>query len=172
MSKEQKDKRFYLSFEGPFNMRIISSSGRYFIENLSDAYETRISLYRVFIEICQNVALYSAERFRQSNNNTLGIGRFVVEEKEDGYVCSTSNAIQTEHREKLSKYCEDLNKSNTDELINLKSTLRHQSSLVATGAHIGLISIKLYSKNQLKYDFLKSSDDDISFNISAFISKS
>jgi len=170
MSKELENKRFYMSFEGPFNMRIISSAGRYFIENLSDAYETRISLYRVFIEICQNVALYSAERFRQSNNNTLGIGKFVIEEKEDGYICSTSNVIQPEHQDKLCKYCEDLNNSNTDELINLKSTLRHQSSLVATGAHIGLISIKLYSKNRLNYYFQKS--QNTIFNISAFISKS
>lgn len=170
MISEDNKLTLVFSYEGPFNMRIISSLGKYLAEYLETGFETRMSLYRVFIEICQNVALYSINRINQDNNSTVGIGKVLIESDQNYYYCTTQNAIQDDHAKILKNYCEEINSLETNDLIKFKEKLRRESSIRDNGAHIGLISIRLFSKNKLKIVFDKINNQSV-FIITSLIEK-
>jgi hypothetical protein len=151
-------------------MRIISSLGKYLAEYLDSSFEVRMSLYRVFIEISQNVALYSTERVKQEFDNTVGVGKVAIEYDDSHYYCTTQNEIKPEHINTLRDNCKQINDTAPNDLNKLKEKLRRESSIKDNGAHIGLISIRLFSKSPLSVSF-----DEINgktyFTISSIISK-
>ncbi|MCX7985818.1 MAG: SiaB family protein kinase [Bacteroidales bacterium] len=169
MNANATDKKIVFSYEGPFNMRIISSLGKYLAEYLDASFETRMSLYRVFIEISQNVALYSEDRVKQELDNTVGVGKVHIETDGKSYFCTTKNRIRPEHGDILINYCQRINEATTNDLIKLKEKLRRESSIKDNGAHIGLISIRLFSKNLLDVSITKENDNTY-FTISSIIS--
>ncbi len=168
MSKFESEKKIVFSYEGPFNMRIISSLGKYLAEYLDASFETRMSLYRVFIEICQNVALYSVDRVKQELDNTIGVGKVTIETDGKNFYCSTTNKILPEHADTLKNYCQQINEASINDLIKLKEKLRRESSIKDNGAHIGLISIRLFSKNPLTVE-INQENNNIYFTISSMI---
>jgi hypothetical protein len=161
------------SFEGPFNMRIISTLGKYLTDYLDTSFETRMCMYRVFIEICQNVALYALDRVFENKKNTVGYGKLILTEDENQLTCYTINKILDAHSIILKQNCDNINRLSTDELTELKEKLRRESSIEDLGAHIGLISIRLYSKNQLNFEIIeKPGENSKFFAITATIKKS
>jgi len=169
MNANAANKKIVFSYEGPFNMRIISSLGKYLAEYLDAPFETRMSLYRVFIEISQNVALYSEDRVKQELETTVGVGKVIIETDGNAYYCTTTNRIRPEHADVLVNYCRQINEASTNDLIKLKEKLRRESSIKDNGAHIGLISIRLFSKNLLNVDIIKENENTF-FTISSTIS--
>lgn len=169
MNANAVNKKIVFSYEGPFNMRIISSLGKYLAEYLDASFETRMSLYRVFIEISQNVALYSEDRVKQELENTVGVGKVIIETDGKSYYCSTNNRIRPEHVDILVNYCQQINEATTNDLIKLKEKLRRESSIKDNGAHIGLISIRLFSKNILDVSITRENNNTY-FTISSTIS--
>ncbi|HOK50983.1 MAG TPA: SiaB family protein kinase [Bacteroidales bacterium] len=161
--------KIVFSYEGPFNMRIISSLGKYLAEYLDASFETRMSLYRVFIEISQNVALYSEDRVKQELDTTVGVGKVVIETDGKSFRCTTTNRIRPEHASVLTNYCQQINEATTNDLIKLKEKLRRESSIKDNGAHIGLISIRLFSKNLLEVSITNEQEHTF-FTISSVIS--
>ncbi|MGC8824816.1 MAG: SiaB family protein kinase [Bacteroidales bacterium] len=169
MNANALPKKTVFSYEGPFNMRIISSLGKYLAEYLDASFETRMSLYRVFIEISQNVALYSEDRVKQELDNTVGVGKVTIETDGQSFYCKTTNRIRPEHANILISYCQQINDASTNDLIKLKEKLRRESSIKDNGAHIGLISIRLFSKNLLDVS-ITNENDNTYFTISSVIS--
>ncbi len=170
MNTNNLSRKKIFSYEGPFNMRIISSLGKYLAEYLDATFEIRMSLYRVFIEICQNVALYAEDREKAEFDSTVGIGKVDIEADDNTFYCTTCNRIKPEHASILKNYCEQINMATANELLKLKEKLRRESSIKDNGAHIGLISIRLFSKNELAISF-DEIDGKHYFTISSSISK-
>ena len=159
------------TYDGLFNMRIISSLGKYLAEYLEASFDIRMSIYRVFIEICQNVALYSEDRVKQENESTVGVGTVVIDSNDQFFRCTSRNRIKSEHGEILMSYCEQINSASSNDLIKLKERLRRDSSIKDNGAHIGLISIRLFSKNKLTFTIDRDFNNNDFFTISSIISK-
>jgi hypothetical protein len=173
MSIENHKTELDFTYEGPFNMRIISCLGKYLTDFIDTSYEARMSMYRVFIEICQNVSLYSIDRVWQNKKSTVGYGKLLITESDTHLTCYTINKILDDHATILKQNCENLNKLSNNDLIELKEKLRRESSIEDFGAHIGLISIRQFSKNTLKYEFVdKPEINSKYFAITATIKKS
>lgn len=161
------------TYEGPFNMRIISTLGKYLCDFLETSHEVRMNMYRVFIEISQNVALYSLDRVWQNKKSTVGYGEIVISENESIVTCTSTNKILDGHDKILLQNCQNLNNTSIDDLNKLKEKLRRESSLEDFGAHIGLISIKLFSKNSIKFEIIEKPEENAKyFTLSATINKS
>lgn len=170
MNSIGKPSELVLSYQGPFNMRIISSVGKYLTENISALPNVRMNLYRVFIEQCQNVALYSDDRIEQNNNISIGSGTLRIYMNDTHVICNTSNKIIHEHADILSKNCSNINNSTDENLLKLKEKLRRESPIKDTGAHIGLISIKIFSGNSIDFQIIEENNEKF-FSISSKISK-
>ena len=125
----------------------------------------------IISEICQNVALYSEDRVKQENESTVGIGSIVIDANDQLFRCTSRNKIKSEHGSILMSYCEQINSASSNDLIKLKERLRRDSSIKDNCAHIGLISIRLFSKNKLTFTIDKDYNNNDYFTISSIISK-
>lgn len=171
MNLEKDSINLLLTYRGPFSMRIISSIGKYINENIPAPDFAKMRLYRVLIELSQNVALYSAKRTHSIECETLGYGLVNIYNFEDKFICNTQNLIIPSHKDILLKNCTEINSTSENDLKSKKEKLRKESSIRDTGAHIGLITIKLISRNSIDFDFSQNSDD-ITFSITSTINKS
>jgi hypothetical protein len=172
MTTEANNNDVLVSYYGPFSMRVISNIGKYLLESENAIELAKMRLYRVLIELSQNVALYSYNRLQIPNQSTLGVGSVKITSNNDHYKCQTLNKILPEHKDILIKNCAEINNSNEFELKKKKMILRNESSLRDNSAHIGLITMSLYSGNPLEFNVLNDNESQSHyFSINVTINK-
>ncbi len=172
MESEVINKEF-LSYNGPFSIKVVSVIAKFVTDNMNSQKIPLMRFYRVFIELSQNVSLYSTNRLFHDDGTSIGIGSLFIYENGDSIICKTKNQILTEHQEILKNNCININNSTEVELRKQKEKLRRECSLKDTGAHIGLITIALYSGSHLDFEFeFHEESKNYNFSISAAISKS
>ncbi len=160
----------FLTFSGPFNMRIISGIGKFLADNLNAPEEIKTRAYKVFIELAQNVSLYSAKRFVNDNGSTTGEGFVKISVNDSIVKLTTRNKVLKEHGSILIKNCQNINHAKEEELKDKKHVLRRESTFSDSGAHIGLITISLLSRNPLEIDISENANAHY-FTISSVINK-
>jgi Family of unknown function (DUF6272) len=161
-----------MTYEGPFGIQIISVLAKFSQDNIDASEQAREKFYRIFIELAQNVALYSFNRVPLSNGTTIGQGKVYITEEKQEIQCVTINEIQKEHGAILDANCAEINQSNMYALRNKKRKLHRQAEFKDTGAHIGLIMISIYSGNPLQYEIINDTmNNKIYFKILATIYK-
>ena len=158
-------------FTGPFSMRIITAIGTYITEKVEAHLVTKTKLYKIFIELAMNVSKYSYEQYVNCDASANGMGELKVFEDEGYFYCQTRNKILEEQGDILIKNCETINSSSHTDLRLMRSCLRKEAPIRDTGAHIGLITIKLFSENQIEYEVTKDINKDVYFTIKARIDK-
>jgi hypothetical protein len=172
MINETHNSTTLISYYGPFSMRVISNIGKYLIECENTKEIAKMRLYRILIELSQNVALYSFNRQLITNQSTLGVGTIKITSNNEHYRCQTLNKIMPEHQDILVRNCREINSSTESELKKRKMILRNESSLRDNNAHIGLITLYLYSGNPLEFDVLNDNESNsLYFSINATINK-
>jgi hypothetical protein len=128
-------------------------------------------IYKVFIELIQNVSYYSARQQSESRSFGSGIGWFKVDEFDKYYTISTGNLILKEHGTILKKNTEEINLMDEESLRNLKRKTRSQASVRDIGAHIGLIQTGLITGNELALTIEPYDDRYSFFTITAQVNK-
>jgi hypothetical protein len=160
----------YLSFFGPFCLPVISSMVQHLNANLIADIQSKSKLYKIMIELAQNVALYSVDRAEMPGNGQVGVGTLKIKNDGDYITCTTINKIDVGHASILLENCSLINNSDELQLRKKKADLRKMSTIQDTGAHIGLIVISLTSGLPLEYDVYQK-DTNHFFSITASISK-
>lgn len=152
-----------LSYKGPFYIELISVFGMN-IRNLNDAYgNARKKLFKIFIELSQNVSNYSEDFHMVNNVQRIGVGELVLKEYENSYQFTTTNQVKKTDANILAERCELVNASDQLKLRELKREQRLNSPGEKFGARIGLIQAVMLSKNKLEYNI-----EDINNNYSYF----
>lgn len=164
-------KRTLLSYRGPFYIELISVFGTN-IKNFSKVYDNaRRKLFKIFIELSQNVSYYS-ESFHMVNNvQRIGLGELELKEFETFYTFTTKNKVKKTDAQILSERCKMVNQSDQHELRNLKREQRMNSPGEKFGARIGLIQAVMLSKNKLKYKVDHINNDYSYFSITVKVDK-
>jgi hypothetical protein len=140
-----------LSYKGPFYIELISVFGMN-IRNLKDEYNNaRKKLFKIFIELCQNVSNYSEDFHMVNNVQRIGVGELILQELEDSYKFTTTNMVKNSDAKILTERCELVNASDPLRLRELKREQRLNSPGEKFGARIGLIQAVMLSKNKLVY---------------------
>ena len=160
-----------ICYHGTINIELISFISNY-MKQLFDSNSQIVSkIYKVFIELAQNVSYYSAEQFDNSRPFGSGKGWFKVDEEDDFYIISTGNKILKEHGHILLKNSAEINSLSEDDLRELKRKTRSQSAIKDIGAHIGLIHTGLITSNKIEVT-IENIDNTFSFfTISAKVNK-
>ena len=155
--------RTLISYRGPFYIELISVFGNN-IRNRPDSYNNaRKKLFKIFIELSQNVSNYSEDFHMVNNVQRIGVGELHINESETQYYFSTKNQVKKKDAEILAERCELINSSDTNRLRQLKREQRINSPGEKFGARIGLIQAVMLSKNTLDYKI-----DTINNNFSYF----
>ncbi len=161
-----------LSYYGPLDINLISFLGNY-IKGLVDT-EKRVvmRIYKVFIELVQNVSYYSAElKYTSCEKRGKGIGWVNINEEQDFFSVTTGNKIFREHSTILIKNCNEINLLSEGELRELKRKTRSRADVRDVGAHIGLIHTGLISCNPLDIEILDLDKEYSYFQITVKIDK-
>jgi hypothetical protein len=160
-----------LVYQGPVTVNLVSFLGNYIRSFLNHETKVLQRIFRIFIELTQNVSYYSAETRQVKNGVYCGAGWFSLQEFSDHYKITTGNHILVEHGSKLIIYCNEINSLNEEQLRKLKRDTRSQAMVRDVGAHIGLIQTSIISGNKLEYHILPESDSYSFFIISTKVDK-
>ncbi len=169
MFKEGYDRESLVSFKGPLTVGLLSFLGNYLksIINVEHALEKRI--FRIFIELTQNVSYYSAETVAVEKGINSGIGWFTVQKINRHFIIATGNLVLRDDGIKLIKNCNEINSLDDIELRELKRKTRSQAMERDVGAHIGLIQTSILSKSKLNFKVTELDDKNSYFTISVNI---
>lgn len=171
MFKEEQNSEHMMSFKGPLTVSLVSFMGNHLKNIIKDDHTVIKKLFRVFIELTQNVCYYSAEVVEIEEGLRSGVGWFEIKQNDRNFNISTGNLIYKEDGYKLQKNCEEINSLNEIQLRELKRKTRGQAMIRDIGAHIGLIQTSLISNNKLMYRISELSEKHSLFTISVNINK-
>jgi len=126
-------------------------------------------LYKIFFELTQNVAKYSAEMCNLYQHYKYGgIGSFTIEEKNNAIRISTTNMIRAEDASTLMRYCTEINTMSVEALREYRSLKRRpQPGPEDSGAYIGIIQIGIITKNKIEWDIVPLGERFALFTITA-----
>jgi hypothetical protein len=161
-----------LAYRGPFCIDILSNLGNYIKWIFEDQPTTGKKLYKLFFELSQNVAKYSAESIPVSHCRFSGVGSFSLEEVGEKVILSTSNLIRNEDGPVLIEYCSEINSMDKTHLRKYKNEKRKQlPDSRDMGAHLGIIQIGLLTFNNINFNIEKINEEHALFNIYVTIIK-
>ena len=160
-----------LSYRGPFYIELISVFGMN-IRNFNDGYiNARKKLFKIFIELSQNVSNYSEDFHMVNNVQRIGIGELYLKELEKSYCFTTRNQVKITDANILAERCEIVNASNQIKLRELKREQRINSPGEKFGARIGLIQAVMLSRNKLDYKVEEINKNFSYFSLTVTIDK-
>ncbi len=160
-----------ISYRGPINIDLVSFISNYLKQYLRANAIIVSRIYKVLIELIQNVSYYSADQFNNNKSFGSGIGWFRVDEDNDFFLISTGNRILREHGPVLMKNSTEINSLGEEELRELKRKTRSQASQRDIGAHIGLIQTGLITRNALELSIEHIDEKFSFFTITAKVNK-
>lgn len=160
-----------LIYKGVFTVNLISILGNH-IRSLPD-HDSRClqRVFRIFVEISQNVSYYSEETMQVKEGMPSGVGWVTIQEFSDYYSVTTGNIIKPEHAPKLEKYCSEINSLDGEELRTLKRKIRSEAMIRETGAQVGLIQTSILSGSKLDFILSDTKSEGAYFILSTKIIK-
>jgi hypothetical protein len=160
-----------ICYHGTINIDLISFASNYMKQQINTNNNVISKIYKVFIELTQNVSYYSADQHDARRTFGSGKGWFKIDECDEYFIISTGNKILKEHGNVLVKNSSEINSMNEENLRELKRKTRSQAGIRDIGAHIGLIQTGLITSNTISVN-VKELDNIYSyFTISAKVNK-
>ncbi|MCX7985437.1 MAG: SiaB family protein kinase [Bacteroidales bacterium] len=153
MALSINDSSIKLAYKGPFYIDVLSGMAGHLRQMYKLKPITCNRLYKIFFELTQNVAKYSAEMCNLYQHYKYGgIGSFTVEENNNAIRISTTNVIKIEDAPILVKYCNEINSMSVEALREYRSLKRRpQPDPGDSGAYIGIIQIGIITKNKIEW---------------------
>jgi len=162
-----------VSYKGPIDERIMSVIGENIEIVTNDGNDkARSKIFKIFMELAQNVWLYSAESCKTVSGKQLGMGTLVIGEFGDSYTFVTGNMVKNSDREPVIEKCEIINSLDRD---SLREYRREQRRLANQGkknsGNIGLIQVALTAESPLDIELTPVNDMESFFSIAVKIKK-
>jgi len=151
-----------LSYRGPFYIELISVFGSNVRNYTSEFNNANKRLFRIFIELAQNVSYYSEDYHLVNNENRIGVGELNLVEHESHFTFTTKNLVKKSDSQILIDRCNLINSSDQMELRKLKREQRLNSPGEKFGARIGLIQAVMLSQNKLEY-YCEAKDNNFAY---------
>jgi hypothetical protein len=160
-----------ICYHGPVDIDLVSFTSNYAKKHILANGLIVGKIYKVFIELAQNVSYYSARQYSNARTFGSGIGWLRIDEKKDCFEISTGNSIYKDHGPILEQNCNEINSLKEDQLRDLKRFTRSQAGKRDIGAHIGLIQMGLLTGNPLELKIEPENEIYSFFTITAKVNK-
>jgi hypothetical protein len=151
-----------ISYKGPFDKDAMRLMGNYVRGIFKKNPLASKKVFKVFIELAQNVAQYSAEKNIVGEMIGAGVGSLVMVEFKEHFLLVTGNLIENTSLDPIIKKCEMINQLDKEGLRKLKREQLRQTDEKRTGSDIGLIQVAITSSNPLDIEVIPI-DDKLSF---------
>ena len=162
-----------VSYKGPIDERIMTVIGENILLVTNEGSDkAKNKIFKVFMELAQNVWLYSAECCKLENGKSIGMGTLVVGEFGDYYTFVTGNVVHNTDIVPVIEKCETINSLDRE---SLREYRREQRRLANEGkpnsGNIGLIQVALTAESPLDIELTPVNDDESFFSLAVKISK-
>ncbi len=169
---ELKADVFAISYLGAIDRNLLTLMAKNIEERNQDVPPTATKkLFKVFIELAQNIALYSLEKSPSTDSSLSGEGIIILKEFSDYFQIYTGNLAAKENVLLLQEKIEKINSLSHDKLREYKRLMRKNKSTDVGRGNIGLIQVALISGNPIKYKILQIDSDKYFTIISSRIDK-
>lgn len=163
-----------ICFKGPFMEVILNVIGEKINILITDDPRLNKKVFSIFIELAQNIAYYSEERYKENDNSdkSYGKGTFIIRSTDTHYKLTSTNLIKKSWEQEVLGKCELINKLDVDGLRKLKRKLRNQPKHEGQlGGNIGLVDIALKAGSALDIEITDVDDKFSMFSLSIDIMK-
>ena len=138
------------------------------IQNLEGNINIKKRVYIIMMEMLENIADHAKNNVYE--NTELKEGIFILGKKDDDYLISTGNIVETKRVATLKEYIESLNNMNYNELRKLYVKNLKKSKIVDSSYEgLGLIDIVSESTDKIDFHFRKINENDTFFFINVQI---
>ncbi len=151
-----------ISYRGPLDKKVLNLLGNNVKSLLHDKPIIAKKLFKIFVELAQNIALYSAEKQLAFDKEMQGAGIILVKDLGSAYEFIAGNYIKNND---LRKFLDKSSRINSLEKDDLRKFKREQLLLPdgeSGGANIGLVQAVLLSDHPLQVH-VEAFDDHMSF---------
>jgi hypothetical protein len=161
--KKMCERNIVLDFQGAISQDMVVGMAE-LLKNKSSQDFGRSSnvkkLFSVFIEMAQNIAIYSAERvYLDDYHGDVGAGIIVVTEENNNYTVTSGNLVKNNSIGKIIEHCQTINRMEKGELRKFyKSQIKSSRERGKKGAGVGLIDIARKSGNTIRYGVTQVDD--------------
>jgi len=164
-------KNTILSFKGPINIDAVAFYASYLKRILEHDAKSFLKIYKVFVELTQNISYYSSQYYTNKEGINEGIGEFIIREYTGYYELIARNVTTSKQARELSIVCQRLNQLDRKGVRELKRKTRVLSNVKSKGAHIGLMQTRLISDNPLSIDITEMTEDYDIISMKSIINK-
>jgi hypothetical protein len=161
-----------ISYNGPFDAQVLSVIAENIEYSLSNNPRVSKKIFKIFIELAQNISYYSAEKYRNETGSDFGVGILVLREFEDYYSFSTGNIIDKKQVLPVIQKCETINMLDREKLRQYKRKLRNMPSGVPGGGNIGLVQVALTADYPIEYSVIALEDEKSFYIVNVKVNKS
>ncbi len=165
-----ENQNIILNFSGNFTQDTLINLLSIIEKQLQGTVILKMKVFNLMVEMLQNVVKH-AENYKR--NDVVGKHAiFYISESDNDIKFTTGNYIKNEIIDKFKSKLDTINSLDKDKLADYynKSLFNFEDNTdVHTG--LGLIDIKMKSKNSFKYDFYKIDDDYSFFSLQTIITK-
>lgn len=160
-----------VSYKGPFDKQVLTAVGNYIKKIMETNPKVSKKIFKIFIELAQNIAYYSAEKNKLGNDEEAGVGSIVIVEFDDHYSFITGNIVKKDDIIPVIDKCNKINTLDKEGLRQYKREMLKLPDSAKGGANIGLIQVAITSDNPLGIDVASIDDERAFFAISAKVDK-
>lgn len=164
---ETIDKKYdevQFSYKGIFDDINLSYINKYIEVAVPSESGIRTNLFKVFVELAQNIAQNSIDKIDSSGLDT-GCGIMIINKRENNFEIVAGNPANNNDIEILKNKIEEVNACNESELRHLKREYRKKEQGEKGNANIGLIIIAGISVQKIAYDIIPIDDKSSFFTI-------
>ncbi len=161
-----------ISYNGPFDAQVLSVIAENIEYSLSDNPRVSKKIFKIFIELAQNISYYSAEKQLNDDGNSFGAGILMLREFEDHYSFSTGNIVKKQQVLPVIQKCETINMLDREKLRQYKRKLRNMPSGTPGGGNIGLVQVALTADYPLEYEVIKIDENKSFYILNVRVNKS
>lgn len=161
-----KNSKTHFHYKGPFNNILLKVIGGQIRTILTDNEYVIKKIYRIFIELAQNVSLYSQQRLINT-----GVGAMQLNEYNTHFEMVSLNIANNERVDEVKSKIEKINSSDTKKLREYKRKQLLMPDSKYGGGNIGLIMVALTSQNPLQFRNYVYNNNNSFLEITAIINK-
>jgi hypothetical protein len=161
-----------ISYRGPLDKKVLNLLGTNVKGLLNDKPIIAKKIFKIFVELAQNIALYSAEQQPGFDNELQGVGIILVKDLGSDYEFIAGNYIKNIDLHRFIEKSNHINAMHKEELRKFKREQLLLPDGESGGANIGLVQAVLLSDKPLQIHAEPYNEDSSFLVIGVKISKS
>lgn len=160
-----------ISYTGIFDTEILSVLAKEIEGTLSSDDRINKKVFKIFIELAQNISFYSLERELNGDGTDMGVGTMIIRNFDKYFEFSTGNKTTLENIIPVMEKCDNINSMTREKLREYRRLQRNMPAGAKGGGNIGLIQVALTAGNPIEYSLIKCEDGSYFYIVSVRINK-